>query len=147
MQDSESAPTYREISKLRDKHRALEMKEHRLKLAISGFMAYSAISHVLNAALTYSSSPLDAGLAVFLALLFGFAFYRVWIKDDSRMWPVAVPSGIVILASGIVAFISAMAIIPVVLHSVVIFLVYLRKKAIAAVANSSFKRTAAPEIE
>jgi hypothetical protein len=147
MQDTESTPTYREICMIRDKHRALEAKEHRLKLAIAGFMAYSAISHIISASLTYSTSPIDSGFAIFFAILFSFSFYRVWIKDDSRWWPVAIPSGMVILISALAAFVSPLAIIPVLLHSFVLFLVYLRKKSITAVANSSFKRTATPKFE
>jgi hypothetical protein len=147
MQDSESTPTYREICVMRDKHRALEAKEHRLKAAIAGFMAYSTISHLISAALGYSTSPVDAGFAVFFAILFSFAFYRVWIKDDSRWWPVAIPSGMVILISGLVAFVSPLAIIPVLLHTFVLVLVYLRKKSIIALANSSYKRPATPKLE
>jgi hypothetical protein len=147
MQDSDTDPTYREMSVMRDKHRALEAKEHRLKLAIAGFMAYSSISHLISAGLGYSTSPIDAGFAVFFAALFGFAFYRVWFKDDSRWWPVAIPSGMVILISSLAAFVSPLAIIPVLLHSFVLVLVYIRKKCIIAVANSSFKRTAAPNVE
>jgi len=147
MEDSDNSLSYREISALRNKHRALEMKEHRLKLAISGFLAYAAVSHILSATLTYSDTPVDAWLAIILAILFIVGFYRVWIKDDSNWWPVLVPSGIVLVFSLLLLLAGIYSIIPIVLHSFVLILVFLRKRAIAAVADSSSKRTAAPELE
>jgi hypothetical protein len=147
MPDSNNSLSYREISLLRDKHRALEMKEHRLKLAIAGFLAYSAITHILAAALNYSESPIDSWLAVIWAALFVLGFYRVWIKDDSNWWPVLVPSGTVIIFSLLLMLSGVFVILPILLHSFALLLVFLRKRAIAAVANSSFKRTAVPKNE
>jgi hypothetical protein len=127
---------------MRNRRRSLDTRERKLTMAVFGLMGYSAFGNFVGAAMAYGALPADAWLGVVLGVLYSFGAYRVWVKDDTRWWPVAVPAGITIVVLLLAWFGGLHRPIPVILNIVLLTLVPLRARAcraIAAVPNNSFK--------
>jgi hypothetical protein len=78
-----------------------------------------------------------------MGALYLLGVYRVWVKDDTRWWPVAVPAGISIAFLVLLWFGGMPRPIPLALNAALLALVPLRKRAVAAavaaaVPNNSF---------
>ena len=124
---------------MRNRRRTLEASERKLTMAVFGLMAYSAFANAVSGIVLVTTSPLDAGLGLILGILYSFGAYRIWFKDDTRWWPVAVPAGIAI-AVLILAWLGGIRHpIPLLLNIVLLVLVPIRRRAVAAVPNNSFK--------
>jgi hypothetical protein len=120
---------------LRNRRRALDARERKLSMAVSGLMVYSAFANFLGGAMSMATSPLDAWLGLVLGALYSLGVYRVWAKDDTHWWPVAVPAGISITII-LLAWAGGVRLpVPLVLNIVLLVLVPFRKRAtIAATA-------------
>ncbi|MGY1458613.1 hypothetical protein ACW5F0_08205 [Luteimonas sp. A534] len=142
MSETEEADSYRSEIALRSRRRVLDGRERKLSMAVFGLMAYSAFANFLGGVMALASSPVDAGLGFVLGILYSLGVYRVWSKDDTRWWPVAVPAGISI-AILLLAWAGGLPRpIPIALNVALLVLVPLRRRAVAAVEavpNNSFK--------
>src|SRR3546814_10751335 len=110
-------------------------------MAMFGLMAYSAFANFLGVLVTLGNSPADAGLGLVLGSLYSFGAYRVWSKDDTRWWPVAIPACIsiaVLLLAWLGGFHRPM---PILLNVVLLVLVPIRRRAAAALPDGSLKRS------
>jgi len=137
--ETEEPINYRAEIALRNRRRNLEERERKLSMAVFGLMTYSAFANFLAGAMSLSASPADAWLGLILGALYSLGVYRVWVKDDIRWWPVAVPAGICI-AILVLAWVGGVhRPIPLLLNIVLLVLVPVRKRAVAAVPNNSFK--------
>lgn len=135
---------YRAEIALRNRRRALNERERKLSMAVSGLMVYSAFANFLGAAMAFSSSPLDVWLGLILGVLYSLGTYRVWVKDDTRWWPVAVPACISICVVVLAWFGEVRLPVPLLLNSALLVLVPLRRRAATAAAvppNNSSKPT------
>ena len=129
---------------LRNRRRKVESRERKLTMAVFGLLAYSAFGNSVGGIMQLlQDSPWDAGVAFALAAFYLLGVYRVWLKDDTRWWPVALPAGLSIAWLLLVWWaIGKFLPIPLVLNVVLLVLVPLRAKAsaaLAAVPNNSFK--------
>jgi len=139
MGETEEANSRRADIAMRNRRRMLESRERKLTMAVFGLMAYSAFANVVSGIVLLTTSPLDAGLGLILGALYSLGAYRVWLKDDIRWWPVAVPAGISI-AVLIMAWLGGVQHpIPLLLNAILLVLVPIRRRAVAAVPNISFK--------
>jgi hypothetical protein len=140
--ETEGVDSYRAEIALRNRRRALNDRERKLSMAVSGLMVYSAFANFLAGAMAFASSPLDAWLGLILGGLYSLGVYRVWAKDDTRWWPVAVPACISISVI-VLAWIGGVRLpVPLVLNVVLLILVPFRRRAAVAASvapNSSFK--------
>jgi hypothetical protein len=139
MGETEEANSRRADIAMRNRRRTLESRERKLTMAVFGLMAYSAFANVVSGAMLLTASSLDAGLGLILGALYSLGAYRIWFKDDIRWWPVAVPAGISV-AVLILAWLGGVQHpIPLLLNTVLLVLVPIRRRAVAAVPNISFK--------
>src|SRR6476659_7196665 len=119
----------------RNRWRQLEARERKWTMAVFGLMGYSAFANVLAGVMALAS-PSDAAIGFVLGALYAVGVYRVWLKDDTRWWPVALPAGLTIAFLAFVALGGSYHPIPVVLNVVLLALVPFRAKA-AAKANAA----------
>ena len=139
--------TYRAEIAQRNRLRQAEDRERKLSMAIVGLTAYSAFANLMGGVAAISASPIDAGLGLILGALYAFAAYRVWLKDDVRWWPVALPAGISIAVLVLAWFGGLPRPIPIVLNIALLALVPIRARAAARLAaagaapNNSSKPT------
>lgn len=139
MGETEEANSRRADIAMRNRRRTLESRERKLTMAVFGLMAYSAFANVVSGIVLLATSPLDAGLGLILGVLYSLGAYRIWFKDDIRWWPVAVPAGISV-AVLILAWLGGVQHpIPLLLNIALLVLVPIRRRAVAAVPNISFK--------
>lgn len=144
MSETEGVDSYRAEIALRNRRRALNDRERKLSMAVSGLMVYSAFANFLGAAIAVARSPLDVWLGLILGALYSLGTYRVWVKDDTRWWPVAVPAGISISVIVLAWIGGAHLPVPFVLNVVLLVLVPIRRRAAIAAAvapNNSSKPT------
>ena len=126
----------------RNRHWNAQARERKLTMAVFGLLAYSSFANFLGAVLTFSSSSIDAGIALVLGGLYALGAYRVWAKDDTRWWPVAIPASISVGLMLLVALAGVYRPLPLLLNLVLLVLVPIRAKAVAAaVPNYSFNAT------
>jgi len=139
MGETEEANSRRADIAMRNRRRKLESRERKLTMAVFGLMAYSAFANFVSGIVLLTTSPLDAGLGLILGALYSLGAYRIWFKDDIRWWPVAVPAGISIAVLILAWFGGVQHPIPLVLNTVLLILVPIRRRAVIAVPNISFK--------
>lgn len=137
MSEAEAPDSYRAGIALRNRRRTLEARERKLSMAVFGLMAYSAFSNFVAGAMSLGASPLDTGFGIVLGALYSLGVYRVWIKDDTRWWPVAVPAGISIAMLLLAWLVGAFRPVPLLLNVALLVLVPIRKRAVAAVPDNS----------
>jgi hypothetical protein len=137
--DTEQPISHRAEIAARNRRHALEARERKLSGAVFGLLGYSAFANFLVGVLTLSSSPVDSAISLILGTLYSIGAYRVWFKDDIHWWPVAVPAGISI-AILLLAWLGGIHHpIPILLNTALLVLVPIRRRAVAAVPNNSFK--------
>lgn len=144
MSESEETNNYRAEIAQRNRRRVLDGRAHKISMAVFGLMAYSAFANFVGGVVALGSSPADAGLGLILGSLYSLGVYRVWAKDDTRWWPVALPAVISIVVLLLAWFGGAPRPVPLLLNVVLLVLVPVRKRAVAsaeAVSNSSSKPT------
>jgi len=139
MDETEEANSRRADIAMRNRRRTLESRERKLTMAVFGLMAYSAFANVVSGIVLLATSPLDAGLGLILGVLYSLGAYRIWFKDDTRWWPIAVPAGISIAVLMLAWLGGVQHPIPLLLNIVLLVLVPIRRRAVAAVPNISFK--------
>src|SRR3546814_19541577 len=108
-------------------------------MAVFGLRADSAFANCLGVVMTLGNSPADAGRRLVLGFLYSFGAYRVWSKDDTRWWPVAIPAWIsiaVLLLAWMGGFHRPM---PILLNVVLFVIVPIRRRAAAARPDGSLK--------
>jgi hypothetical protein len=140
--DTSETNNHRAEIALRNRRRALESRERKLSMTVYGLMAYSAFANGVSGILLLGTSLADAWLGIGLGALYALGVYLVWAKDDTRWWPVAVPAGISIVAALMAWFGGVPHPIPLLLNIVLLILVPIRKRAVAAVPNHSLKAEA-----
>jgi len=129
---------------LRNRRRRIEDKIRKLTMTVFGLTAYSAFSNLAVGIFYIANSPIDGGFGIFLGTLYAFAAFRVWRKDDTRWWPVAIPAVITILFTVLIWLAGTPAPIPILLNIALLIFTKLRRHAcsqLAAVPNNSFKPT------
>lgn len=115
----------------RSRHRAADARDRRVALAMFGLTAYQGASHLIVGMLVLTG--LDAIVAAVFGVLFGFAAYRIWMRDDLRWWVPALPAilslflGAFVLAAGHVP-----APVPVLLNLALLALIPMRRRTSAA---------------
>lgn len=119
---------------LRNRRRKLEDKVRKFTMTVFGLAAYSAVANLLAGIFALVSSPIDAGFGLVLGGLYAFAAYRVWIKDDTRRWPVVVPAAITILLAAIAWLGGMVAPGPIVFNVALLIAAQLRRRASAQLA-------------
>jgi len=113
----------------RNRRYAIESRLHKVTLLVAGLMAYSAFGNFVATAMVLHTSPIDAGVGVVFGVLYTLGLYRVWLKDDIRWWPVAVPAGLTIVWLLLVWWAAGLfAPIPIVLNIVLLALVPFRAR-------------------
>jgi hypothetical protein len=126
-----------------NRYHALDNRARRYMGAVFGLMGYSAVSNffvalaaIVSAATQSTASLLDAVISLVLGGLYTFGALRVWLKDDTRWWPVAVPACVTLALSVLSVSVGRPVIWPFVINIVLLALVPLRKRAeAAAIAN------------
>lgn len=144
MSEIEEASSYRADIALRNRRRALDSRAHKISMAVFGLMAYSAFANIGGGVVILGSSPVDAGLRFILGALYSLGVYRVWAKDDTRWWPVALPAGICIAITLLAWLSNGLHPVPLLINVALLALVPIRKRAIAAaaaVSSNSSKQT------
>ncbi|MBB6064451.1 hypothetical protein [Pseudoxanthomonas broegbernensis] len=117
----------------RNRRLAVESRLHKLTMIIMGLMAYSAFGNFVGAVMVLGTSPIDFGVGLFFGMWYSFGVYRVWLKDDTRWWPVAVPACLTIVWLLLVWWATGMFLpIPVLLNVALLVLVPIRARASAA---------------
>ena len=144
MSETEQTEGYRADIARRNRRRTLDERASKFSMAVFGLMGYSAFANFLGGALAFGSSPTVAVFGVSMGALCSLGVYRVWVMDDTRWWPVAVPAGISIAFLALLWVGGMPRPIPLVLNAALLALVPLRKRAVAAavaaaVPNNSFK--------
>lgn len=139
MRETEGAGGRRADIAMRNRRRKLEARERKLTMAVFGLMAYSAFANVVSGIVLLTTSPFDAGLGFILGVMYSLGAYRIWFKDDTRWWPVAVPAGIAIVVLLLAWLGGVWHPFPLLLNTVLLVLVPIRRRALAAVPNISFK--------
>ena len=120
----------------RNRRYAIEGRLHKLTLLVAGLLAYSAFGNFVAAAMVVRTSPTDVWIGVVLGTLYALGVYRVWLKDDTRWWPVAVPAGLTIAWLLLVWWATGIfAPIPIVLNAALLVLVPLRARTAAALTS------------
>lgn len=139
MSETEGANGRRADIALRNRRRTAESRERKLSMVVFGLMAYSAFANVVSGAMLVSKLPLAAGLGVVLGVLYGLGAYRVWSRDDTRWWPVAVPASIS-LAFLLLGWLAGNPHpVPVLINIVLLVLVPIRRRAAVAVLDNGAK--------
>ena len=129
--------SYRASIAARNRKSALDERERRISILVTGLLGYSAFSNFFSGAVSIFALPLDAALCFLLGALYSLGVYRVYFKDDTRWWPVAVPAG---LAIGILllAWLGGMPRpIPLLLNIGLLVLVPIRRHAFSAAARGA----------
>ena len=116
----------------RKRRRDAEAREWRFTTAVFGLLAYSAFANCVTGLLLVSKSPIDAGIGLVLGPLYALGVYRAWYKDDTSWWPVAIPAGITIALLSLAALGGVFRPLPILLNVVLLVLVPLRSRAVAA---------------
>lgn len=139
MNDTSETNSFRAEIIMRNRRRTLEARERKLSMAVYGLLAYSAFANAVSSITLLVSSPIDAVLGLILATLYAWGVYRVWAKDDTRWWPVAIPASISIAIALLAWFGGVAHPIPLLLNIILLILVPIRKRATDAVPNDSLK--------
>ncbi|HEY0197688.1 MAG TPA: hypothetical protein VGC19_03975 [Rhodanobacter sp.] len=142
MSEISTENNYRAEIALRTRRRVLDDRARKLTVAVFGLMGYSAFSNFVGAFASFGdvmASPALGTLSVLtfgllLGALYSLGAYRVWLKDDLRWWPVAVPAGISIALSILALTVGKPALIPLLLNVVLLAIVPFRRRAAAAAA-------------
>lgn len=121
----------------RNRRRALEERERKYSMAVFGLMGYCAFSNLLGGVLALGSSLPDACVGAVIGALYALGAYRVWSKDDTRWWPVAVPAGIALVVLLLAWVGGGPRPVPILLNAVLLVLVPLRRRAAEAVPGKS----------
>ena len=132
----ETTDDYRAEIALRNRRRKLESRNHKIMMVVFGLLAYSAFANFAAGAMQLiAGSGWDAGFAAFLGLLYVVGAYRVWIKGDTRWWPVALPAILSIVFLLLVWWATgSLGLIPLLLNITLLVLVPIRARANAASA-------------
>jgi len=134
--NDEGSPEYARRTEiaLRNRRRKLDDKVRKFTMAVFGLAAYSAAANLAAGIFVLVSSPIDAGFGLVLGSLYAFAAYRVWIKDDTRWWPVVVPAAITIVFAAIAWLGGMRAPGPLVFNVALLISAQLRRRASAQLA-------------
>lgn len=127
-----SADSMRADIALRTRRRRAESREQKFTYAVFGILAYSGVVNVATGISLLRASPIDAALGIVLGGLYVFGAYRAWFKDDTSWWPVAVPACFTIALLSLAALGGVFRPIPVLLNILLLILVPLRARAVAA---------------
>jgi hypothetical protein len=145
---TEEALDHRTEIALRTRYRVLDERQRKLSFAVFGLLAYSAFGNLVGALMALTTSGADAALALVLGALYSLGVYRVWFKDDTHWWPVAIPAGISLAVLALLWLGGAPRLIPLLLNVTLLILVPIRRRAVAAadmaaaaLPNYSFKPT------
>lgn len=140
MTEFETGASYRTRQK---RYYELDSRARRYMGAVFGLLGYSAFSNffvalaALIGAATQSAADLwSAAISLVLGGLYTFGALRVWLKDDTRWWPVAIPACITLALSALLVLVGRPVIWPFVINIALLVLVPLRRRAeAAAIAN------------
>lgn len=140
MTEFDTEASYRTRQK---RYHELDDRARRYMGAVFGLLGYSAFSNffvalaALVSAATQSAANLwGAGIGLLLGGLYTFGALRVWLKDDTRWWPVAIPACITLGLSALLVLAGRPVIWPVLVNIALLLLVPLRRRAqAAAIAN------------
>lgn len=133
----------------KSRKRMLAEKDRRVMMALFGIMAYLGASNLIFGALSlFGDAParIDGIVMCVFGALFAYAAMRVWAKDDTRWWIVLVPAGS-FLAIGALLLLAGYLPnpVPTLLSILLLVLVALRRKTLAAVRGAEkAERQAAP---
>jgi hypothetical protein len=116
----------------RSRRRDVEARERRFTTAVFGLLAYSAFANCTSGLLLLGASPVDAAIGLILGPLYALGAYRAWFKDDTSWWPVAIPAGLTIALLSLAALGGVFRPIPILLNVILLVLVPLRSRAVAA---------------
>ncbi|WP_153242540.1 hypothetical protein [Frateuria defendens] len=138
MDETSKANDRRAEIAMRNRRRMLEARERKLSMAVFGLMAYSALANVASGILllVLGKPSLAASFGLVLGALYAFGAYRIWFKDDTRWWPVAVPASLSIVVLALAWFGGAHRPIPLLLNIALFILVPIRGRVVAAVPKA-----------
>src|SRR5690242_10891658 len=127
MTDFDTGASYRTRQ---NRYYELDSRARRYMGAVFGLLSYSAFSNffVALAALVGAATQSVVnlwGVAISLVLgsLYTFGALRVWLKDDTRWWPVAIPACITLGLSAFLVLVGRPVIWPFVINIALLVLV------------------------
>lgn len=126
----ESAERRREIA-TSDQQRQLGAHDYRLMLAMVGILAYSAFGNAVSTIAAFGQGQWVAvAISGLFAALYGFAIFRLWARNDTRAWIVALPAGLAVLLIAI-GMLRGMpgGVVPLILNLALLALIPLRARA------------------
>ena len=126
----------------RNVRRKLESRERKLTMSVFGLTGYSAFSNFAAGVVNLMGGSIaDAVLGLIFGSLFAFGAYRVWVKDDSRWWPVGIVATASLLLSLLLLIGGLPTYVPVAIGIALLILIPMRRRALAdlgALSNNSF---------
>lgn len=137
MSEAGEEDNYRALIAQRNRRRSLEDRERKLTTLVTGLLAYSAFSNFVAVVMSLGSSSLDVVLGLVIGALYSLGAYRVWVKDDTRWWPVAVPAGMAITIILLYWIGGLLLAVPLVLNVALLILVPIRRRAFGAAASAA----------
>lgn len=126
----ESEDRRRDIA-TRDQRRQLGAHDYRLMLAMVGILAYSAFGNAMSTIAAFGQGQWVAvAISGVFAALYGFAIFRLWAKNDTRAWIVALPAGLAVVLI-VIGMLRGMpgGIVPLILNLALLALIPLRARA------------------
>lgn len=122
------------------RQRMLAEKDRRVMMALFGIMAYLGVSNLISGVFLLfgdAAAQIDGIVMCVFGALFAYAAMRVWAKDDTRWWIVLVPAGSFLVIGVLLLLVGFVPNpVPTLLCIVLLILVALRRRTLAAVRSA-----------